>query len=77
MLLSNMGLGSLSDCVSQSLTSHLRLIIKMTYKQFGFPVPYLLTGRWGFTPFPSRVPLVYILGEPLAPPENARGVGED
>ena len=44
----------------------------MSYKRFGFPVPYCVTGRWGCTPFPSRVPLLYVLGEPIEPPSSTR-----
>ena len=28
---------------------------QMSYKRFGFPVPYCVTGRWGCTPFPSHI----------------------
>lgn len=45
-------------------------LMKWTYKRLGFPVPYLLVGRWGITTLPLRVPLVYVLGEPIPPPEG-------
>lgn len=38
-----------------------------TYKRLGFPFPYLQVGRW-WTPFPFRVPLVYVIGRPVHPP---------
>ena len=44
-----------------------------TYKKFGFPVPYLVVGRWGLTPFPSKAPLRFIVGAPIPVPENPLG----
>lgn len=44
-----------------------------TYKKFGFPVPYLVVGRWGVTPFPSKAPLRFIVGAPIPVPENPLG----
>jgi hypothetical protein len=41
-----------------------------TYKRLGFPLPYLLVGRWGVSPMPKKTSLVYALGEPLAPPPS-------
>ncbi|KAG2426507.1 hypothetical protein HXX76_011734 [Chlamydomonas incerta] len=41
---------------------------RATYKRLGFPVPFILAGRWGVTTLPLRNPLVYVLGKPLAPP---------
>lgn len=37
-----------------------------TYKKLGFPVPYLVVGRWGVTPFPAPTPMRFIVGEPLS-----------
>ncbi|CAL8469789.1 g9331 [Coccomyxa elongata] len=42
-----------------------------TYKKLGFPVPYLVVGRWGVTPFPSKTPLKFVVGTPIDPPEVA------
>lgn len=28
-------------------------MLQWTYKRLGFPVPYLIVGRWGLTPFPQ------------------------
>ena len=39
-----------------------------TYKKLGFPIPYLIGGRWGFTPFPSQTGLRFIIGEAIPPP---------
>ena len=39
-----------------------------TYKTIGFPIPYLVVGRWGLTPFPRRTGLRFVVGEPLHPP---------
>ena len=44
-----------------------------TYKKFGFPVPYLVVGRWGLTPFPRRTPLRFVVGAPIDPPEVPLG----
>ena len=44
-----------------------------TYKKLGFPVPYLVVGRWGMTPFPSKAPLRFIVGAPIAVPSNPVG----
>lgn len=44
-----------------------------TYKKLGFPVPYLVVGRWGMTPFPSKTPLKFIVGAPIAPPDIPLG----
>ncbi|GLC40901.1 hypothetical protein PLESTM_001123800 [Pleodorina starrii] len=41
---------------------------RATYKRLGFPVPFILAGRWGLTTLPLRNPLIYVLGAPLAPP---------
>lgn len=41
--------------------------------QFGFPVPYLMVGRWGVVPLPAKVPLLYLVGEPLQPPPHETG----
>ncbi|WIA28105.1 hypothetical protein OEZ86_010685 [Tetradesmus obliquus] len=42
-----------------------------TYRKLGFPVPFILRGRWGLSPFPRKVPLVYVIGKPLVPPPHA------
>ena len=44
-----------------------------TYKKLGFPVPYLVVGRWGMTPFPSKAPLRFIVGAPIAVPSDPLG----
>lgn len=44
-----------------------------TYKKLGFPVPFVLCGRWFFTPFPRKTPLVYVIGKPLLPPAVSPG----
>lgn len=43
-----------------------------TYKRLGFPVPFVVAGRW-WTPLPHRVPLKYIVGAPLQPPAHPAG----
>ena len=42
------------------------LLQAWTYKKLGFPVPYLVVGRWGVTPFPAPTPMRFIVGEPLS-----------
>ncbi|EFJ45849.1 hypothetical protein VOLCADRAFT_93670 [Volvox carteri f. nagariensis] len=41
---------------------------RITYKRLGFPVPFILGGRWSLTTLPLRNPLVYVIGRPLQPP---------
>ncbi|GIL52259.1 hypothetical protein Vafri_8180 [Volvox africanus] len=41
---------------------------RATYKRLGFPVPFILAGRWGLTTLPLRNPLIYVTGRPLQPP---------
>ncbi|KAK9829305.1 hypothetical protein WJX72_005048 [[Myrmecia] bisecta] len=48
-----------------------------TYKKIGFPVPYLLVGRWGVTPFPSQTGLKFVIGEPIEPPKHEPGTQVD
>ena len=43
-------------------------IQRWTYKKFGFPLPYLVVGRWGFSPLPRATSLKFIIGEPIPPP---------
>jgi hypothetical protein len=40
-------------------------IQQWTYKNLGFPIPYLVVGRWGFTPFPRRTGLKFVVGQPI------------
>lgn len=44
-----------------------------TYRRLGFPVPFILGGRWFLSPLPKRVPLKYILGDPITPPPHKPG----
>lgn len=37
-------------------------MLQWTYKRLGFPVPYLVVGRWGLTPFPQRTGLRWVRG---------------
>nr|AZI70899.1 acyl-CoA:diacylglycerol acyltransferase 2.3 [Lobosphaera incisa]QIT07021.1 type-2 diacylglycerol acyltransferase DGAT2C [Lobosphaera incisa] len=48
-----------------------------TYKKIGFPVPYLLVGRWGISPLPSQTGLKFVIGEPIAPPKHEPGTPVD
>ena len=44
---------------------------RWTYKMFGFPLPYLIGGRMGILPFPSREGLTFVIGKPLPLPSIA------
>lgn len=46
---------------------------RWTYKNLGFPVPYWVVGRWGVSPFPKRVGLKFIIGEPISPRPHVPG----
>ena len=46
---------------------------RWTYKNLGFPVPYWVVGRWGVSPFPKRVGLKFIIGEPMSPRPHVPG----
>ncbi|RMZ55327.1 hypothetical protein APUTEX25_003465, partial [Auxenochlorella protothecoides] len=48
-------------------------MLQWTYKRLGFPVPYLIVGRWGLTPFPQPTGLRFIIGEPIPPVELGPG----
>jgi len=37
-------------------------------RRFGFPFPYFMAGRWGLSPLPRAVPLLYVVGDPIPPP---------
>lgn len=41
---------------------------RWTYKVLGFPLPYLIGGKFGVLPFPSRHGLKFIIGRPIKPP---------
>lgn len=36
-----------------------------TYKKIGFPIPYIVVGRWGVSPLPSQRPVKFIIGTPV------------
>ena len=44
-----------------------------TYKKLGFPVPYLVVGRWGLSPLPCQTGLKFVIGEPIQPPPHTTG----
>ncbi len=46
-----------------------------SYKKFGFPVPFLATGRWFVSPFPGRGQgLRFVIGKPVEPSTNCLGL---
>ena len=46
-----------------------------SYKKFGFPIPFLATGRWWVSPFPSRGQgLKFVIGKPVEPSSNCLGL---
>lgn len=47
---------------------HMPALQAFTTRRFRFPFPFWLGGRWGVSPLPSKVPLVYVMGRPIAPP---------
>jgi 2-acylglycerol O-acyltransferase 2 len=51
----------------------LPLLQAWTYKKLGFPVPYLVVGRWGLSPLPRATGLKFVVGEPIAPPAYTPG----
>eukprot|EP00210_Caulerpa_lentillifera_P002989 g2854.t1 len=60
---------SLGEIFSLQNAFNIPSVQKMTYKKIGFPIPYLLVGRWALSPLPKKVPLMYIVGEPIPPPK--------
>lgn len=40
---------------------------RATYKLLGFPIPFLMAGRGGITPLPSKTGLRFIIGKPIEP----------
>lgn len=46
---------------------------RWTYRRLGFPIPFLIGGKAGFLPFPSRAGLKYVIGKPIEPPLLAPG----
>lgn len=46
-----------------------------SYKKFGFPIPFLATGRWFISPFPGRGQgLKFVIGKPVEPSTNCFGL---
>lgn len=45
---------------------------KWTYKVLGFPLPYIIGGKFGVLPFPSREGLQFVIGKPVVPPATCR-----
>ena len=39
----------------------------VTYKRFGFPIPFIVGGRWRILPFPKPKPLTFVVGRPVTP----------
>lgn len=64
---------SLGEIFSLKNAFNIPTVQKLTYKKIGFPIPYLLVGRWGLSPLPKKVPLMYIVGEPIEPPKIQPG----
>jgi len=59
---------SLGEIFTLQNALNIPFLQKLTYRWIGFPIPYLLVGRWLLTPLPRKVPLMYIVGEPIPPP---------
>lgn len=45
---------------------------RWTYKMLGFPLPYIIGGKFGILPFPSREGLRFVIGKPVEPPKTCR-----
>ncbi|KDD71636.1 hypothetical protein H632_c4649p0 [Helicosporidium sp. ATCC 50920] len=46
---------------------------KATYKAIGFPIPYLMVGKWGWLPLPDpgqKAGLKFVVGKPIPPPKH-------
>ncbi|CAG9462880.1 unnamed protein product [Pedinophyceae sp. YPF-701] len=39
-----------------------------TYRKFGFPIPFLIGGRWKLSPLPQWGRVTFVVGSPMAPP---------
>jgi hypothetical protein len=59
---------ALGEALQLRNLAHVPSLQAYTTRRFRFPFPFWLGGRWGVTPLPSRVPLVYVVGRPIAPP---------
>mmetsp|Transcript_34807 Transcript_34807/g.82573 ORF Transcript_34807/g.82573 Transcript_34807/m.82573 type:complete len:630 (+) Transcript_34807:253-2142(+) len=51
----------------------LPVLQQLTYRALGFPVPYLLVGRW-LTPIPRPHPVEFIVGDPIERDSSRQGV---
>ena len=43
---------------------------RLTYKLFGFPIPFLMAGRGGILPLPSKTGVKFVIGRPIEPPDD-------
>lgn len=41
---------------------------RMTYRRLGFPIPFIVVGKWGLLPFPKRRPQTFVVGKPIDVP---------
>ncbi|GAB4819039.1 hypothetical protein N2152v2_006085 [Parachlorella kessleri] len=46
---------------------------RWTYKRLGFPIPYLIAGKWGLLPLPAKTGMRFVAGEPIPPPRLEEG----
>ena len=43
---------------------------RWTYRRLGFPIPFLIVGKYGILPLPSRAGLRFVVGRPIRPPKE-------
>lgn len=46
---------------------------RWTIRRLGFPVPFIPTGYLGISPLPQPIPLTFVCGPHIPPPERAKG----
>jgi hypothetical protein len=51
---------ALGELASLRNMIHAPRLQRWTYKRWGFPMPFLIGGLWGFLPFPSRTHLRWV-----------------
>ena len=66
---------ALGEVSSLSNVVALPAVQRWSYRRLGFPVPFLVGGRLGVLPLPSRTGLRFVVGRPIAPPALAQGEG--
>lgn len=42
---------------------------RWSYKRLGFPIPFLIAGKWGVLPLPAKTGLKFVVGSPIPAPK--------